>query len=55
MKIETYAKQWHKKVSQPRLRNLKAIASYKCIHQMMLLTSETEWPIQLNLPTLINL
>jgi hypothetical protein len=42
MKFETHAKQWHKNVSQSRLRILKAIASYKHIHQMMMLTSETD-------------
>jgi hypothetical protein len=42
MKIETHAKQWHKNVSQPRLRILKAIAGYKRIHQTMMLTSETD-------------
>jgi hypothetical protein len=42
MKFETHAKQWHKNVSQPRLRILNVIASYKCIHQMMMLTSEID-------------
>ncbi len=42
MKFETHAKQWHKSISHPRLRILKAIASYKCIHQTMMLTSETD-------------
>jgi hypothetical protein len=42
MKFETHAKQWHKNICQPRLRVLKAIASYKCIHQMMMLTSEID-------------
>jgi hypothetical protein len=42
MKFETYAKQWHKNISQPRLSILKAIASYKRIHQMMMLTSEID-------------
>ena len=42
MKFETQAKQWHKNVSQPILRILKAIARYKCTHQTMMLTSETD-------------
>ena len=42
MKFETHAKKWHKKVSQPRLRIIKAIANYKRIHQTMILTSEID-------------
>ena len=40
MKFETHAK--HKNVSKTRLRILKAIASYKCIHQTMMITSEID-------------
>ena len=42
MKFETNATQCHKNVSQPRLRILKAIASYKHIHQTMTLTFEID-------------
>ena len=42
MKCEPYAKQWHKNLSLPRLRILKAIPSYKRIHQTMMLTSKTD-------------
>ena len=42
MKFETQAKQWHKNLSQPRLRIFKAIANYKRIHQTMVLTSEID-------------
>ena len=42
MKFETYAKQWHTNVRQPRLRILKAIAICDCIHQMMMRTSEID-------------
>jgi hypothetical protein len=57
MKFETYAKQWHKHVSQPRLRILKAIASYKHIHLTMMLTSETDMANSVepaNIDTFIN-
>jgi hypothetical protein len=57
MKFETHAKQWHKNVSQPRLRILKAIASYKHIHQTMMLTSEIDManPVEpANIDTFIN-
>jgi hypothetical protein len=42
MKFETHAKQWQNNISQPRLRIHKAIASYKRIHQTMMLTPETD-------------
>jgi hypothetical protein len=57
MKFETHAKQWHKNVSQPRLRILKAIASCKRIHQMMMLTSEKDMANSVepaNIDTFIN-
>jgi hypothetical protein len=57
MKFETHAKQWHKNVSQPRLRILKAIASYKRIHQTMMLTSEIDMANSVepaNIDTFIN-
>jgi hypothetical protein len=57
MKLETHSKRWHKNVSQPRLRILKTIASYKRIHQTMMLTSEIDMANSVepaNIDTFIN-
>ncbi len=57
MNFETYAKQWHKNVSQPRLTIPKVIASNKRIHRRMMLTSETDMANSVepaNIDTFIN-